>query len=215
MAISSTPELPLPDLLTTLRNLSGRLVFTELGSISGVEVFIASSFICGFYASGECMTEESDILEKLVAISASQLGRFSFETMPLEMINHRVRISIDQVNLAVVALKDEIAWRRSEFVSPTKVMVVDQIGCKFESVMLSSFFKRAYELFEKGIDAQQLAVKMQISLVQAQFYILKLLESGAIAVGKNDKPRNGMAVPLVIPPSRLESVATVRARSRN
>jgi len=196
----------------TLRNLSGRLTFHDLGPISSIEVFLSHGYICGIYASSVCLTDEALILEKLVAITATQRGRFNFEPLPPEMVNQGVRLSIDAVNLAVVTVADEIAWRRSEFVLPAKMVILDQDDCEILEPMLMSVYARSHHLFETGIDAQQLAIQLQVSLVQAQFYIFKLIEAGAVKIGMPASARVGRPSPILLQSSRFEVVTTRRLR---
>ena len=213
--IGVNTELPLPDLLTTLRNQYGRLTFSDLGPVSNIEIFLSPSYICGFFVCGQCVTDEAVILEKLIAITASQRGRFHFEPLPGEMIKQQVRLSIDGANLAVVTMADEIAWRQSDFILSSKMVILDKMGCQFDDAMVASFFGRSYELFEIGIDAQQLASKTHISLIQAQFYILKFLEVGAVKIGMPRSGRDGRPSPIIVQSSRFGVVRTQRMRTRN
>lgn len=216
MAITgSITELPLPDVLTTLRNQHGRLVFTELGPVSNVEIYLVPNFICGVFVSGVCITDEAIILEKLIGITASVRGRFHFEALPAEMINQRVRISIDGLNLSVVTMADEIAWRQSDFILPAKMVILARRDAVFAEAILTSFFARAFDLFDTGIDAQQLAVKMQVSMTQAQFYILKFLEAGAVKLGMPQGGYRHLPSPIVVQSSRLKLMSTQRIRVRN
>ncbi len=211
--IGVNTELPLPDLLTTLRNQYGRLTFSDLGPVSSIEIYLAPSIICGFIVCGVCVTDEAVILEKLVAITASQRGRFHFEPLPGEMINQRVRLSIDGVNLAVVTMADEIAWRQSDFVLPSKMVILNETGCQFDDAMVASFFGRSLELLEIGVDAQQLANQMHISLMQAQFYVLKFLEAGAVKIGMPKSGYEGRPSPIIVQSSRFGVVRTQRMRT--
>ncbi len=216
MAISgSNSELPLPDLLTMLRNQHGRLLFSDLGSISNLEVYLTPACICGFFISGECVTEEALILEKLVAINMSKRGRFRFESLPGEMINQRVSVPVDVVNLSITQMADQIAWRQSDFILPAKMVLLSQPNCQFDDAMVASFFVRAKEWFEIGIDAQQLAVKMGIAMVQAQFYILKLREAGAIRIGMPKSAYVNRPSPILVQSSRLKVLTTRRVGGRN
>ncbi len=210
----SNQELPLPDLLTTLRSHHGRLVFSDLGPVSNVEIYLIPSFISGFYCSGVGITDEACILEKLIAITASQRGRFHFEVLPEGIINHQVRLSIDGANLAVATMADEIAWRQSEFIHAAKMVILDQPGRQFDDAMVASFFGRAYEHFEIGVDGQSLAMKMQISLIQAQFYILKFVEAGAVKIGMPMSGRSGRSSPIIVKSSRFEVMTTRRLLAR-
>ncbi len=214
--IGGNTELPLPDLLTTLRNQYGRLTFSDIGPVSSVEIFLMPSFICGFSVSGVCVTDEAVILEKLVAITAAARGKFHFEPLPAEKINQRVRLSIDGANLAVVTMADEIAWRLSDCILPSKMVILDQSDCQFDDAIVASFFARAHELLEIGIDAQQLAIKMQVSIIQAQFYILKLMEAGAVKIGMPMSGRTGRPSPIIVQSSRFSILTTRRVvHSRN
>ena len=71
-------ELPLPELLNMMRHRAGKLTLLQTGQISEMVMHFTPGYLCGFQAENRILKSEAQVVDKLVAVTASPVVSFVF-----------------------------------------------------------------------------------------------------------------------------------------
>lgn len=177
-----TSELPLPDILGMVRYRTGRLRFHSVANTPDTELYVSPGYITAMISGDRSITEEWRILDKLVAITASAEGSFSFEACAPSDLKQTVRVSIDGIMLAVVTNIDEILSSHGKMPNSSQLyrFTPGRETLTFDDVTLTAFLGVVRSDFELGVCATEIAKRLEINTKQVQFYFLKLIEFGMI-----------------------------------
>jgi hypothetical protein len=181
-------DLPLPELLNMMRFRSGKLALLQTQQVSEMTLHFTPGYLCGFMVDKYIVKNETQVVDKLVAVTASPKGRFVFTPAHASSLLGSVRLGIDRLALIIVSQVDEISVNKAQLSPPHRIFRLQPGGAKvqFEEQNLAEFFHSAKELLRCGISAEKLASIEQISTEQVQLYLYKLSLLGLVAPGRRD-----------------------------
>ena len=181
-------DLPLPDLLNMMRFRSGKVSLLETQQISEMILHFTPGYLCGFMVDKHIIKSEAQVVDKLVAVTASPTGRFVFTPAHASSLLGSVRLGIDRLALIIVSQVDEISVNRAQLSPPHRIFRLQKSEktVEFEEQNLAEFFHSAKELLRCGISAEKLAGIEQIGTAQVQLYLYKLSLLGLVAPGRRD-----------------------------
>jgi len=177
-----TSELPLPDIMGMVRYRTGKLLFSSIVSTPDVEVHVTPGYITAMIVDDKLIQDDWRIVDKLVAITASPAGDFTFQSCAPSDLKHSVRINIDGILLTVVTAIDEILCANARLPNHSQLyqMVPGRDKLVVDDATLETFLHVARPDLEIGLTAIEFAHRLEISTKQVQFYFLKLIELGMI-----------------------------------
>ncbi len=181
-------ELPLPELLNMMRHRSGKLSLLQTQQITEIQMHFTPGYVCGFMVDKHIIRSESQVVDKLVSVTASPIGRFVFTPAHASSLMGSVRIQIDRLALIIVSQVDEISVNKASLSPPHRIFRLqrpDQ-AVEFEEQNLVEFYHSAVDLLKCGISAEKLASIVQISAEQVQLYLYKLNILGLVAPARRD-----------------------------
>ncbi len=170
-------ELPLPELLTMMRHRAGKLTLLQTGQVSEMVLHFTPGFLCGFQAENRTLKSEAQVVDKLIAVTASPVGRFIFEPRKhASSLLGSVRMGVDRLALILVSKVDEISVNKEHLPPAHRIFRLQHEGPlpEFEDFDLAEFFRSAEALLRCGISAEKLAGIEQIAVEQVQLYFYKL-----------------------------------------
>ena len=181
-------ELPLPELLNMMRHRSGKLALLQTQQVSEIQMHFTPGYVCGFMVDKHIIRSESQVVDKLVSVTAAPIGRFVFTPAHASSLMGSVRIQIDRLALIIVSQVDEISVNKSSLSPPHRIFRLQKTEREivFEEQNLSEFFHASVELLKCGISAEKLASIEQISTEQVQLYLFKLSILGLVAPARRD-----------------------------
>ena len=181
-------ELPLPELLNMMRHRSGKLTLLQTQQVSEMHLHFVPGYLCGFMLDKHIVKSESQVVSKLVSVTASPVGRFIFTPSHASSLMGSVRIHVDRLALIIVSEVDEISVNRSQLSPPHRIFRLQQPipAVEFEEQGLADFFHSSVNLLRCGISAEKLAGIEQISTEQVQLYLYKLSILGLVSPGRRD-----------------------------
>lgn len=165
-----------------VRYRTGKLHFIEVSNTPDVELHVSPGFLTAMLVGDKAITEEWRILDKLVAITASPEGTFSFESRAPSDLKQLVRVNIDGLMLAVVTNIDEILSASPRLPNSAQMyrLIEGKQLTNTDDPTLAAFWIVAKTDLELGVHAGELAKRLEINPKQVQFYFLKLVELGLI-----------------------------------
>ena len=181
-------ELPLPELLNMMRHRSGKLSLLQTQQISEMQMHFTPGYLCGFMVDKHIIKSESQVVDKLVSVTATPVGRFVFTPAHASSLMGSVRIGVDRLALIIVSQVDEISVNKSDLPAPHRIFRL-QAGSgdvEFEEQNLAEFFHNSVNLLKCGISAEKLASIERISTEQVQLYLYKLSILGLVAPARRD-----------------------------
>lgn len=181
-------DLPLPELLNMMRHRSGKLSLLQTQQVSEIQMHFTPGYVCGFMVDKLIIRSESQVVDKLVSVTASPIGRFVFTPAHASSLMGSVRIQIDRLALIIVSQVDEISVNKASLSPPHRIFRLQKtegpVG--FEEQNLAEFYHAAVDLLKCGISAEKLASIVQISSEQVQLYLYKLNILGLVAPARRD-----------------------------
>lgn len=182
-------DLPLPELLNMMRHRSGKLLLLETQQVSEMELHFTPGYLSAFLVNKRVLKTEPQIVDKLVAVTATPVGRFSFSPAPANSLLASVRIHVDRLALIIVSQVDEISVNRDCLAPPDRIYRLAEregpaVHCEEQN--LAEFLHHSQELLQFGINAERLAQIEQISVEQVQLYLYKLNLLGLVEPGRKD-----------------------------
>ncbi len=172
-----------------MRYRSGKLLLLETQQVSEMELHFTPGYLSAFLVGKRLLKTESQIVDKLVAVTAAPVGRFSFSPAPADSLVSSVRIHVDRLALIIVSQVDEISVNRDCLVRPETIYrLVEREGrpVHCDEQNLTDFLHHSRELLQFGINAVRLAQIEQISVEQVQLYLYKLNLLGLVEPGRKD-----------------------------
>lgn len=166
-----------------VRYRTGRLRFNSVSNTQDVELYVSPGYLTAMISGDRSITEEWKILDKLVAITASAEGSFTFEPCAPSDLKQTVRVSIDGIMLAVVTNIDEILSSHAKMPNSNQLyrFTPGRETLTFENdATLTAFLEVARSDLDLGVCAGEIAKRLEINPKQVQFYFLKLIEFGMI-----------------------------------
>lgn len=181
-------ELPLPELLNMMRHRSGRLSLLQTQQVSEIQMHFTPGYVCGFMVDKQIIRSESQVVDKLVSVTASPIGRFVFTPAHASSLMGSVRIQIDRLALIIVSQVDEISVNKASLSPPHRIFRLQRTDqpVEFQEQNLSEFFHGVVDLLKCGISAEKLASIVQIATEQVQLYLYKLNILGLVAPARRD-----------------------------
>ncbi len=181
-------ELPLPELLNMMRHRSGKLTLLQTQQSTEMHLHFVPGYLCGFMVDKHIVKTESQVVAKLVSVTASPIGRFVFTPAHASSLMGSVRIQVDRLALIIVSQVDEISVNRKQLSPPHRIFRLQQAvpAVEFEEQSLSEFFRASIDLLKCGISAEKLASIEQISTEQVQLYLYKLSIMGLVSPWRRD-----------------------------
>ena len=181
-------DLPLPDLLDMMRHRSGKLALLQTQQISEMQLHFTKGYLCGFMADKHVVKSESQVVDKLVSVTATPMGRFVFTPAHASSLMSSVRIQVDRLALIIVSQVDEISVNKQDLPAPHRIFRLQPLEhpVPFEEQNLAEFYHGAVELLKCGISAEKLASIERISTEQVQLYLYKLSILGLVAPARRD-----------------------------
>ncbi len=145
-------------------------------------------YLCGFMLDKHIIKSESQVVAKLVSVTASPVGQFVFTPSHASSLMGSVRIHVDRLALIIVSEVDEISVNRQQLSPPHRIFRLQQPipQVEFEEQGLADFFQASVNLLKCGISAEKLAGIEQISTEQVQLYLYKLSILGLVSPGRRD-----------------------------
>ena len=181
-------DLPLPELLNMMRYRSGKLSLLQTQQISEMTLHFTPGYLCGFMVDKHIIKTETQVVDKLVSVTASPMGRFVFTPAHASSLLGSVRLGVDRLALIIVSQVDEISVNRAQLSPPHRIFRLQAVEgqADFEEQNLAEFFRSSKDLLRCGISAEKLASIEQISTEQVQLYLYKLSLLGLVAPGRRD-----------------------------
>ena len=181
-------ELPLPELLNMMRHRSGKLSLLQTQQVSEMQLHFTPGYLCGFMVDKHIIKSESQVVDKLVAVTANPVGRFVFTPTHASSLMGSVRLGVDRLALIIVSHVDEISVNKQDLPAPHRIFRLQRSAgeVQFEEQSLSEFFHSAVNLLKCGISAEKLASVERISTEQVQYYLYKLQILGLVAPARRD-----------------------------
>lgn len=187
-------ELPLPELLNMMRHRAGKLVLQGTAQVSEMILHFTPGYLCGFQSENRILKSEVQVVDKLVAVTASPIGRFSFEPRHASSLMGSVRIGIDRLALIIVSKVDELSVHRAQLPPANRVFRLTpapEDGSarpmpEWEDYELSEFYRTSETLLRCGISPEKLATIEQISVEQTQLYLYKLSLLNLVTTARRD-----------------------------
>lgn len=181
-------ELPLPELLNMMRHRSGKLSLLQTQQVSEIQMHFTPGYVCGFMVDKQIIRSESQVVDKLVSVTATPIGRFVFTPAHASSLMGSVRIQIDRLALIIVSQVDEISVNKGSLSPPHRIFRLQRTdhSVEFEEQNLSEFFHATVDLLKCGISAEKLASIVQIGTEQVQLYLYKLNILGLVAPARRD-----------------------------
>ena len=181
-------ELPLPELLNMMRHRSGKLSLLQTQQVSEIQMHFTPGYVCGFMVDKHIIRSESQVVDKLVSVTASPIGHFVFTPAHASSLMGSVRIQIDRLALIIVSQVDEISVNKASLSPPHRIFRLQRVDreVEFEEQNLAEFYHAAIDLLKCGISAEKLASIVQISPEQVQLYLYKLNILGLVAPARRD-----------------------------
>lgn len=181
-------DLPLPELLNMMRYRSGKLSLLQTQQVSEIQMHFTPGYVCGFMVDKHIIRSESQVVDKLVSVTAVPIGHFVFTPAHASSLMGSVRIQIDRLALIIVSQVDEISVNKASLSPPHRIFRLQPTGqpVEFEEQNLTEFFQASVELLKCGISAEKLASIVQISTEQVQLYLYKLSILGLVAPARRD-----------------------------
>ncbi len=181
-------DLPLPDLLDMMRHRSGRLSLLQTQQVSEMQMHFTKGYLCGFMADKHIIKSESQVVDKLVSVTANPLGHFRFVPAHASSLMNSVRIQVDRLALIIVSQVDEISVNRQDLPAPHRIFRLQPLETpvEFEEQNLAEFYHGAVNLLKCGISAEKLASIERISTDQVQLYLYKLSILGLVGPARRD-----------------------------
>ncbi len=181
-------ELPLPELLNMMRHRSGKLSLLQTQQISEMQLHFTPGYLCGFMVDKHIIKSESQVVDKLVSVTATPVGRFVFTPAHASSLMGSVRLGVDRLALIIVSQVDEITVNKSDLPAPHRIFRLQATKeiPEFEEQNLTEFFHNSVNLLKCGISAEKLASIERISTAQVQLYLYKLNILGLVAPARRD-----------------------------
>ena len=181
-------ELPLPELLNMMRHRSGKLSLLQTQQVSEIQMHFTPGYLCGFMADKYIIKSESQVVDKLVSVTATPMGTFVFTPAHASSLMGSVRIGVDRLALIIVSQVDEISVNRQDLPAPHRIFRLQhtEAEAEFEEQNLAEFFHHSVNLLKCGISAEKLASIERISTSQVQLYLYKLSILGLVAPARRD-----------------------------
>jgi hypothetical protein len=181
-------DLPLPELLNMMRHRSGKLALLQTQQVTEMTLHFTPGYLCGFMVDKHIIKSETQVVDKLVAVTASPMGRFVFTPAHASSLMGSVRLNVDRLALIIVSQVDEISVNKAQLSPPHRIFRLQPVERKvdFDEESLAEFFHSSKELLRCGISAEKLATIEQISTEQVQLYLFKLSVLGLVAPGRRD-----------------------------
>ena len=181
-------DLPLPDLLDMMRHRSGKLSLLQTQQVSEMQLHFTKGYLCGFMADNHVVKSESQVVDKLVSVTANPLGHFRFVPAHASSLMSSVRIQVDRLALIIVSQVDEISVNRQDLPAPHRIFRLQPLETpvQFEEQNLAEFYQGTVNLLKCGISAEKLASIERISTDQVQLYLYKLSILGLVAPARRD-----------------------------
>ena len=181
-------DLPLPDLLDMMRHRSGKLSLLQTQQVSEMQMHFTKGFLCGFMADKHIIKSVSQVVDKLVGVTANPIGHFRFTPAHASSLMNSVRIQVDRLALIIVSQVDEISVNKQDLPAPHRIFRLQpqETPVEFEEQNLAEFFQGAVNLLKCGISAEKLASIERISTEQVQLYLYKLSLLGLVAPARRD-----------------------------
>ena len=182
-------ELPLPELLNMMRHRSGKLSLLQTQQISEMQLHFTPGYLCGFMADKYIIKSESQVVDKLVSVTAAPMGKFVFTPAHASSLMGSVRIGVDRLALIIVSQVDEISVNKQDLPAPHRIFRLQptaDVKPGFEEQNLAEFFHDSVNLLKCGISAEKLASIERISTEQVQLYLYKLSILGLVAPARRD-----------------------------
>ncbi len=181
-------DLPLPDLLDMMRHRSGKLSLLQTQQISEMQLHFTKGFLCGFMADKHIIKSESQVVDKLVSVTANPIGHFVFNPAHASSLMSSVRIQVDRLALIIVSQVDEISVNKQDLPAPHRIFRLQPLetAVQFEEQNLAEFYQSSVNLLKCGISAEKLASIERISTEQVQLYLYKLSILGLVAPARRD-----------------------------
>jgi hypothetical protein len=181
-------ELPLPELLNMMRHRSGKLSLFQTQQVTEMQLHFTPGYLCGFMVDKYVIKSESQVVDKLVSVTAAPIGHFCFTPAHASSLMGSVRLGIDRLALIIVSQVDEISVNKQFLPAPHRIFRLQKPDEKvqFEEQNLAEFFRNSVNLLKCGISAEKLASIEQISPEQVQLYLYKLNLLGLVAPTRRD-----------------------------
>lgn len=181
-------DLPLPDLLDMMRHRSGKLSLLQTQQISEMQLHFTKGYLCGFMADKHIVKSESQVVDKLVSVTANPIGHFRFTPAHASSLMNSVRIQVDRLALIIVSQVDEISVNKRHLPAPHRIFRLQPLetAVQFEEQNLAEFYQGSVNLLKCGISAEKLASIERISTEQVQLYLYKLSILGLVAPARRD-----------------------------
>lgn len=143
--------------------------------------------LLAFHLERRPVTNLVRVQSYLVAAALFQHGRFAFEVCPPEKLRRQLQISLSHLMLEVARQTDEIASATTGSIPVNRII---RLTTRMEfrpdqasDYAFADFFRQAEDLLLTGVSADELARTLNISTLQAQFYIGRLAEMGVLEGG--------------------------------
>lgn len=177
-----------------MRHRAGKLFLQGTAQVSEMVLHFTPGYLCGFQSENRILKSEVQVVDKLVAVTASPVGRFIFEPRHASSLMGSVRIGIDRLALIIVSKVDELSVHRAQLPPLNRVFRLtpppDGDASRPlpppEDYELSEFYRAAETLLRCGISAEKLASIEQISVEQTQLYLYKLALLDLVTTARRD-----------------------------
>ena len=181
-------ELPLPDLLNMMRHRSGKLTLLQTQQISEMHLHFTPGYLCGFMVDKHIVKSESQVVDKLVSVTANPVGHFVFTPTHASSLMGSVRIQVDRLALIIVGQVDEISVNKQQLSPPHRIFRLQPVEkeVEFEEAGLADFYQSSVNLMKCGISAEKLASIERVSTELVQLYFYKLSILGLVAPARRD-----------------------------
>jgi len=167
-----------------LRFRTGIIRFSAILRLPTIELHVTPGYLRSVYSGERLLQDPPAVVDKLVAITAASTGKFTFSPARPDQITANMQLPMDGLILGVVTIVDEILFSKDQLPRREQIYAFAPVEAEFDlgedDDQLLYFVKKARDQLELGTSAEDVAKVLEISVAQAQFYLLKLRAAGVV-----------------------------------
>jgi hypothetical protein len=174
-------ELSLPEILSMIAKRTGQLELTQLPGNQTIILHLSDDHLKGCIINRQLINDPLIVRDKLARVINETQGQFEFHKCAITNLQGELSLGIPQLLIAIAAQVDEISAYKHLFAHPqTRFQCLANVDIWLDEEIYL-FLEKARNFLSRGIDAQTLAQKLNLSVEQVQLHLYKLRTLGQIA----------------------------------
>lgn len=185
MAVSgSLQDIPIFDLFGLFAQNTGVLRLSDEHTRCRFDLHVHYGCLTSFQLEDRKITNLVRIQTYLVASALFRNGTFRFEVGTLEQLDRDLNVPLSHLALEVARLSDEIQHAEYSKIPANRVVRLSATAevkiDNQEDYAFADFFRQAEDLVITGISPEELARTLRISVLQSQYYLVRLADMGVL-----------------------------------